>query len=160
MLNPAIVVRDSFGSLLEHTENLLRALSSTGAEFQDLSQGAKVSKGLENIPGSPPQRQRNLSTGGDLTTSSVAEVVVSISMVIRYGEQLRNALGYMLVQCEHDDEKRKEMSAKLNKSSSSGRNTRWRTEGGQTGVTSLLDTDSGPSGGSNFIISSLSACAQ
>ena len=124
VLNPAIVVRDSFGSLLEHTENLLRALSSTGAGFQDLSQGAaKVSKGLENIPGSPPQRQRNLSTGGDLTTSSVAEVVVSIGMVIRYGEQLRNALGYMLVQCEHDDEKEKEMSAKLNKSSSSGRNT-------------------------------------
>lgn len=158
VLNPAIVVRDSFGSLLEHTGTLLCALNRPDSELPGLSGEARADKEFR-IAGTPPRRKRNLSASGDSQASSIAEIVASISMVIRYGEQLRNALGYMLVQSEHDDEKRKEMSTKLNAVSSGGHAAGMDTEGAEEGVDSLLETGSGPSVGSYFIASSLSKLA-
>ena len=110
VINPAIVVRDSVGSLLEHTGSVLRSLTTAGGGegVPGLSAGGAGGSDKATIHSTPPRRERNLSVGSGSPASGVAEVVASISMVIRYSDQLRNALGYMLVQSEHDDEKKRQ----------------------------------------------------
>lgn len=127
VLNPAIVVRDSFGSLLEHTSNLIRVLSAFGHVDIGNSMNSPPQQQSQQAQRTPPRRDRSSSSSSTSTVGSpgseVAELVASISMVIRYSDQLRNALMYMVVQAEHNDEKRKEMNERIspvNRSSGSG----------------------------------------
>jgi pimeloyl-ACP methyl ester carboxylesterase len=159
VLNPAIVVRDSFGSLLEHAGNLLDQLSVSQGGRGGATASMSNSCGSSSSHSTPPRQQqgraRAPSTGGSPgINNEVAGLVASISMVFRYAEQLRNALRYMLVQSEHDDEKRKAMMDRISPPGVSGQpqQQQGQTDGG--GLDSLLE--SGQQGNSSSSSSSAS----